>query len=276
MTKPLRIRKFDPQTKSKAIIEVYWAHLKGNKTPYLSVQIVDVKKGGVRLHNYEEKKEFIKGFDGDMWFLLDNHLAKKGTGVSCHYLANAWYHYKLAKNYLIAEMLGEVFTEQDKTEQIVAIKKKVLDDLTELTDRHLKRGGSLALREYRERIEKDLEVYYYTRETRLSHYKEELARCAGVFGQKTNKQFDEWVVGYRKAKGELEALDKKPVMSESEIWTIERFSNDYELPKKEVKEILSKPLTQDQLNSILSPVAEEKEQYLTILSDQYQIPTIEG
>lgn len=278
--KPLRLRYFDKDTKSKAIIDVKWSHLSGNTHPYLSVDIVDVKKDGVRLHDYNEKKKAIKRLNPDMGLLLDNHLVNKGLGVETHHYADAHYFYASTKKYFIAEITGQVFTKEMQTQQIADIKAKVLKGLDKILYKGVFRKDltvCATVREYYSRVEKDLECYLYTRESRLDHMRQQVERLTNSFERhKALKAYDSWVVEYRKAKGELESLDKRQVMQPNDIWTIEKFANKYGLTEEKVKEIICKDLTQQQLADILSPIDTANTEKLMSLSDKLNIPTIKG
>lgn len=265
--KPLRLR--DIQGNSKAVIDIYWSDLKGNKSPYLSVSIVEVKVEGVRLYCHKEQLEAIRTqFNCDFYILLKNHLSNK-SGLTLHQESNSYYFYQQTKEHFIREIQG-FYTVEQKQKDIEGIKQKVINDLDEIIQ-----GKHVAtIQEYRKRLLLDLENYNYTRQSRIDN----LAECLSKIGKNfvIINNFIKWSEGFKEAKKKLQIIDKQLTVDTKEAWTVKRLSNYLELSEETIKEMLLKPLTKEEFNLYIEPQIEQNKIDLLDLDKKLNIPTIEG
>lgn len=116
-TKPVRIRKFYKETKSKIIIDVGWSWLKGNAQPYLSVSIVSVKLNGEAVDFWQDQKTAIKTLDETLYNLVSLHLVSF-DGLEMHEISNMAYYFKQCRN-----TLGrKIYTLEEHNEKLASLK----------------------------------------------------------------------------------------------------------------------------------------------------------
>ena len=116
-----RILWTDIKSKSKILMDVKWHWLKGNKQPYLSVGIKQVRENGSNLiGDYSEQTAAIKRLNGDLYTLVGARLSNLDSGLFCHDLANAEYRYKLTRQHLF----NKPRTTEEVKREIEQIKQK--------------------------------------------------------------------------------------------------------------------------------------------------------
>jgi hypothetical protein len=100
--KATRLRWSDRATKSKILMDVKWLWLKGNKQPYLSVDVQQVKKDGVSVDGWKEQKEAIKVLNSEFYTLISTHLVSLDSGEGFHQTANSKHHLDLTRKHILA------------------------------------------------------------------------------------------------------------------------------------------------------------------------------
>lgn len=270
-SKAIRLRTF--KGKSKAVIDAKWLLLGGNKQPYLSIDIVNVTIDGACIDGHQEKIKALKTLDNDFYLLAKHHLGRL-NGEAMHYYANAHYFYDTTRKHIFDK--PSISSEVEK--EIRELKEGCINDLLELIRKEVcnrydyKSKDILSERNFKEylsRIEKDLEVLYHTRESRLDHMQE----CLGL-SPKGVVKFNAWRKQYHKTKKELNRLDKLETIREDELWTVDRLAEHLGLVKETVQGLLLKSLTQEELAVYLEPLADAAALEPEELTKHYSIPLV--
>lgn len=95
-----KIKYSDIKQRNKILMNVVWSHLKGNKKPYLSVDIKQVIHYGKRIHDWDSKKKAIKTIHNDLGFLVDSHLCSP-DGYDMHMASNTIYFFEKTKEHTL-------------------------------------------------------------------------------------------------------------------------------------------------------------------------------
>ena len=266
--KPVRLRYFDSSTKSKAIVDVKWSMLRGNKEPYLSVSIVDVKVNGATVRDYSEQVAALKALDRDLYALTTYHLSRPdGSGK----LSNSEYYLKLT----IDHHFNPPITKEDIQQQKDALFLKVENNpvVLKYIDLHVTATTIKDLLTDLKNLKDD-----FTKTGRL------LYSCKGLANTENN------FFTRRLLEKELEQLGKdikaykefnrrnqfKTFISSSDIWTIERLSGYTGLGIPAIKNVILSRDRKETLKDYLQPTIESNKLEITELSNKYNIPTIKG
>lgn len=118
-SKAIKLRYFDKETKSKILMDVKWHLLGGNKLPYLSVDVRQVKLNGEIVNGWQEQKQAIAKLNQDYSSLINSHLCNTdGNGMP--QASNMLYYFKQAK-----DTFGQdVYTSEKHQEKLKELTEK--------------------------------------------------------------------------------------------------------------------------------------------------------
>ena len=283
--KPVRLKKVCSATKSKVIIDVYWSHLKGNQSPYLSVNVVQLLKNGARLESYSnESDKFLKDFAPELYAIKKYHLSSP-NGQGMHHKANFNYHFELLKKHVAKNPL----TIEQVNKQLQNIKEG-LEEFTYKGNTHSiinmvgKRIGFMIVKDHYHSLFED--DYYY--ENSINKHLNYLSKCYRTGAGFTNVAvFDAWInhvkaelKKYHSLKEKLTRYQKpenKPINS-SEVWTIEKFCNYYDMDQNVIKDLsfMSEDDQKAEIDKIIKESVLTGKTFLDNMTEKYNIPTIRG
>lgn len=274
-TKPLKLRHFCKETKSKILLDVCWSQLKGNKQPYLSVNSRQVKKDNIVI-SYNEQKEVIKEINKDFYFLLCAHLSNT-DGSRMHQHANMQYHFKLAQD----QFGKEIYTSEKHN-------KKASNLLYSLQNHELfsflfKDFGYSKDIYFSGYLDRNSDKYLYSNSVRsIKHWTEQIEVPYNRFNIKKYKQkleslltdFFEGIDNHRRL---TSSYKYKNLPSNRELWTPKKLSEYYNLTLVEVMMVLAET-DQDNKQALIKLYSDSiKEKNLIILkelTEKYKIPVV--
>lgn len=284
-TKPVRIKRVCAQTKSKAIIDVYWSHLSGNKEPYLSVSVIQLKKNGVRLENYgEESAEFLREFAPELYQVKSMHLTEK-SGAGMHQHANFNYHFGLLKRHVAKTPL----TIEKISQQLKGIKEglekfEYRGKTSYILELVKKRVGLAIVEDHYDEL---FNLNFYT-ETSINRHLNYLGKCYKTgAGFTSAAMFDKWLDHVKSELKRYHTLKEKITryqtpenapISSRDVWTLERFCNTYTMDQECVKNLFF--LDEEQQKTEIDKIINEKvltdKAFLDSITEKYNIPVIKG
>ena len=283
--KPVRLKKVCSTTKSKAIIDVYWSYLKGNKDAYLSVKVVQLKKHGERIENYDkESDKFLKNFAPELYTIKKLHLSNP-NGEGMHHKANFNYHFELLKKHVAKNPL----TVEQVNEQLDTIKQG-LEEFTHkgksypVLNMTIKRIGYKIVEDHYYSLFED--NYYY--KSSIDRHLDYISKCYRTGAGFTSVAvFDSWVNNvktelkkYHDLKAKItryQTLGDKPINS-SEVWTLEKFCNYYDMDQNLIKDLffMSEEDQKAEIDKIINESVLTAKTFLDNITEKYSIPTIKG
>ena len=267
---PVRLRHFNKTTKSKAIIDVYWSNLRGNKAPYLSVSIVDVIVNGERVHSWDEQKRAISGISSELGFLVSKHLADKTNGHGIHNVANASHHLGL-----LIDCLGGGYTESDRRDDLRALAASV-GELPESLVKHLGPNASeVELKLKKLACDSMYIAATYNRLNSRALYLIDHMVSGGFWSPRSIKR--SWSTYFEKfmvAQKERLKLEKRPAIADRDYWTPVRFSEYYNIPLNDVKGLVFSQDRDILLTDYLETQADADLIELNELTIKHSIPTL--
>lgn len=251
----------DIKNRNKILMTVIWSHLKGNKDPYLSVNIKQVIHNGKRINDYQDQKQVIKQINNDFSFLLDCHLCNLDD-YSMHMIANGIYFFELTKKHT----LEKPFTFEDNQEKI-----NQCYDHIKVTFDQLFKMINLGLADYNEffkRLNKNGIVNNFLKHcenNRKSIYFKSFNQTFDLL----KKHIDQW----KKAKNKMKYTT---LPRRSDLWTIERFSEYSSLPVDQVKDLFFQQDYKQILTNHFEETAKNNKIELDRLTEQYNIEIVHG
>lgn len=264
--KPARLRVFDKDTKSKAIIDVYWSHLKGNKQPYLSTSIVDVKVNNKTVHGWDKQKTAILSLSKDMYTLLKLHLCNlDGTGDN-----NISYHFSQCKKYF-----GQTVYTQEQYNKDCSVLKDAIKN-----HKIFKRLEKPCFRPTIKILNKLASAGVYDLPFYLNKYDalfimQPMRHIVSNSEYRIVQSLVEDYLGVIKKYSTLTVkYQYKSLPSEKEVITPAGLATMYDMGILEVYEILATPFTEQKLKPIIDKVTQDRKKELVRLTVKYNIPTI--
>jgi hypothetical protein len=266
-----KIKFVDKESNSKVLLSVYWSQLKGNKQPYLSVTIHQVKLNGSLVYNWKDQLAAIKQINLELFNIVNLHLSNKdgSRGV----LENANYYYSLTRNQLTNPIK---YTSEQKASDLKACRDALHNgEILNKVERLCGYDAVKYLKEYL--IESgDLFKYKDLNKARV-HWVNQYENQNGLlFRGKTLKDkvesvfslFFETLDKYRKLKN-----DYKSHPSVNDIWTAERLTEFLGCTLAEVYKMLVTGDTST-LNAIVNERIQSDIIFIDEMTDKYNIKII--
>lgn len=268
-SKAVKIRKFDKETNSKVLIDAKWHLLGGNKQPYLSIDIRQVKANGEIIHGWEDQKETIKNLDKELYSLVNLHLTNL-DGAGMHQTVNMKYHFNLAK-----EQFGKDIYTQEKHNKIMS---GLWEEITghELFNNLFVTHGE-SLHSYLKEYQNKNSAYYQYKDfdKSKSHWIKQIEKSIGVFKAEKLKPF---IIDYfnklEQYKNKQNEYKYKTLLSECGVYTHEKLADIYNLGKLEVLEILASVDSDELLDLISLEITANNLIVLEELTNKYEIPLV--
>lgn len=270
-----KIKYSDIKQRNKILMTVVWSHLKGNKKPYLSVDIKQVIHNGDRVHDWDAQKKAIKVINNDLGFLVDSHLCSP-DGYGMHMVSNTIYFFEQTKKHTLQPPTSKETLQrqlEDQRNKVINLWHKYLDTIKMNFDNSWNDGflNLLAndfanVNKFIDQLNK-LHLGFTFASIKHNGEKVNLHKIPALL-----KTFVEY---YRQVKKQInkELLN---AVNESDIWTIDRFSVYSGIHTDQVKELFFDPNYKDTLKSISEIKAEKAQKRLDTLTKQYNIETVHG
>lgn len=279
--KPLKLRHFCKETKSKILLDVCWSQLKGNKQPYLSVNIRQVKKDGVIVNGWQEQKQAISELNNKLSFIVNSgSCGLDGSGM--HQQANMQYHFKLAQ-----DQFGKDIYTQEKH-------NKTLSGLWQDIENHsifntlFKKLGTTLNKYLKEYHDKKSERYEYFNSDRafkhwdhqikgrynigmLNSWAKPLNKTNGMTPQDQLKNYFDGIQQYKDLEREYRY---KTLPRKDELWNAGKLAITYNLDIQQVYEILASLNTKDLVSVISEEITRKNYIKLKELQKEYNIPLV--
>lgn len=265
----MKIKHFDKDTKSKILMSVVWRHLKGNKLPYLSVDIHQVILNGKRInYDYNKKLSAMKLINSELY-----QLAKcsgcNTLGAGIHELANAKYFLKQVK-----QQLSDPITYTSEQRQA-----DLSNMLKQLKDHELFKFISPINHKYfLEYLDQNSDRFkYFNANNSISHWNNQLSKicCSGVSARdprlpKAITDYFNLLTTYRDL---TNSYKYKSLPSNSDIWTCEKFADKYSLQLSKIYEMICTDNT-DLLDQMIKENQENTRIFLDKMTENYKIETV--
>lgn len=260
--KAKRIRWSDIKTQSKIILDIKWHQLGGNKYPYLSVDIKQVKKNGEIVHCWQKQKQTIRVLNKDLFTLVDNHL----KNITC-FDGNVGYVFKKALKYF-----GKTtYTQEDHTERLNQIYDQLLDHkILKLVKWDIEKY----LKEY---LNQNSDLYKYKNfDDSFDHWENQIARYENPYTYTKRikpalRDYFDLLKGHRKLK---EQYKYRTLPSRSEIITYKDVAIRYNVSECKVLKILASGCKSKELEAIEKEIQINIEKDLQELTEKYNIPLV--
>lgn len=285
MTKPINIRVFDYKNKSKVISSVYWSHLKGNKAPYLSVNIKQLKYKGKVLNAWGSEgrklyKKALKEIAPDIYDLYCSHLVNMDNYNNLHEYSNGWYFIEQTRRYL----WDKPITVEQKREELKNLKQGIIDDFNQVVKVWNIKGYCETLNKFKECLQNlQKQDYYnyprYSKETMIGWF------CrigSGLFVTQKNKKITESlfndiftnIESIRKLEQDLRYPTIRGWISKTDIWTVERLAEYLDLDLLTTKMLVIECENKEDFEKFLQPKVKDRKKRLQELTEKYSIPII--
>lgn len=257
--KPKRLRWFDKQNKHKIILDICWSHLKRNKEPYLSVSIIQVKKGGVPVQGWKEQKQVIKDLHCDFYSLVSLHCC--GFSDNDRELSNMFYHYELTKKCLAenARTKEEIQSEIDEVYKTLKESREY-----KLISTNVHYSGVELLISY---IEDP-----YKQKHHIENLANKLFSSVRLYGRPDN--FIKLVISTHNQITKLNK-EKQSAVSVKDVWTVDRFKNTYDLGQDDIIFLFTTHgINKEDFKQAISFNWECKHNSVLQLSEELEIPLV--
>lgn len=258
----MRIKHSDIKTKSKVILDVVWRHLSGNDLPYLSVSIYEVKLNRQKINSWSVKGaqlKAIKKISDDLYNLASLH-GFHSNGESIHMVSNMQYYYKLLKQHHYEKPK----TKEDLNKSREESRKlfySLLQDLTKMTN--------LSYQNVKEEISKRIKEFN-SFDKYLNHLDENKKM---IYAKSYTECKDKLLAVFEQYKL-LKNCSNYGLMSESEVWTIQRFCNYSGMTEDQVKDLFFVPDANAVIESYCEEKVKENKKLLDYLTNKYNIETV--
>jgi len=276
----MRLRHLDSANKSKAIIDVNWSKLRGNKEAYLSVAIKQIVVNGETIHNWQEQKQALKNLNEDLHFLSQQHLSRRSCPLDIDsevsniknkldsYLKQRW------EKLPIYEELQDSLKESKNT----LYKSELIKTLNKSVNATAKALSFYVLDDI---IDSD-SFQYKDLEKSKTHYNQQIIKTINCFGRKEFNILESYWVKLK----EYQALYKKinhysfKSIKRSEILTLEKLVDSTGLEENQIKDLAFSYNTHGAIKNLISTPLENKYKNIKIklelLTEKYNINTVNG
>ena len=281
-SKAIKLRHFDKDTNSKILLDVKWLQLKGNKHPYLSVDVRRVKSNGVSIEGYsKERIAIMKGLNLDFAFLAESGCCNlDGSGM--HQVSNVHYHFKLAK-----DSFGKyVYTSEDHQQKLSTLKdnldghpifKTLFKELGHSKDKYLK-----------EYLNTNGDLYqYFNSDRAFNHWNPQFKKNfnGGGMLNRWGKSFksgeptpENHLKNFFDTLQELKKLREdfkyKTLPSVKDVWTPDRLAKVHNIPLEQVFYILSNVDMEPLIKPYSDMITATRYAKLKELTIKYKIPLV--
>lgn len=250
----LRIRKFNREDNSKVLLDVRWHLLGNNKQPYLSVQVQQIIKDGVRARHWQDQKKALKKIDQDLFELINLHLSPLDGSDQ-----NVGYFIDQCKEQFGKEVYTSQIYQQEKRQLEIELKDHVIFNYIAKIPPAYKEY----LKEYMD--QNNDRFKYLNKDRSIAHWKDQLnniiLKSYGVFKQKeqhkkVNTAIEDFFNKVEELKQLIDKYKYKSLPSKNDLWSVERLAkylniticncyqligqtgNQYTLSKQEISERL--------------------------------------
>lgn len=269
--KAVKLRYFDKETKSKILMDVKWHLLGGNKLPYLSVDVRQVKLNGEIVNGWQEQKQAIAKLNQDYSNLINSHLCNT-DGNGMHQASNMLYHFKQAKN----TFGQDVYTSEKHQEKL----KKLWQSLEnhKLYEWLFIDFGNSKDHYFKEYLNKNSDHYNYSNADRsIKHWLDQI-KITCFDAKKKREQLSSLLTSYFETIDEYRSLEQdykyKNLPNNSDVWTPQRLADTYNLTLEEVFTILSTPDMEPLVQVYSEKIKESNYKKLKELTEKYKIPLV--
>jgi len=255
-----RLRHIDNKTKSKVIIDVSLVKLKGNKDPYLSVQLQQLIVNGGIVESWNTKQDDII----KMISSLNNDFADfmRLNSLHFHYVANTIYNFEKLRQQVFNNPILSSTIEKNKQDIIEQIK-------IDFNKYAFYEVSQLLIDEIVGKLINNLKDKYYNDD----NYLEWLIRNYSRYSMGRNVKLADAVENFKKNKKLYHKFSDVKTIPDNEHWTIDRFCSYSGLSVDVIKDLLIDSEYKEKLTVILKGNEELLKNKLDLLLKKYKIET---
>lgn len=270
-SKAVKLRFFDKETKSKILMDVKWQLLGGNKLPYLSVDVRQVKLNSEIVNGWQEQKQAIAKLNQDYSNLIKSHLCNT-DGNGMHQASNMLYHFKQAKN----TFGQDVYTSEKHQAKLKELWQSLENH--KLYEWLFIDFGNSKDHYFKEYLDKNSDLYQYSNAAKsVKHWLNQI-KITCFNAKKKKEQLTSLLTSYFETRDQYRKLEQdykyKNLPSNSEVWTPQRLADRYNLPLEEVFTILATPDMQPLVQVYSDKIKDNNYIKLKELTEKYKIPLV--